>query len=74
MDIQAEKIALIKLLLDTDNPEVIKSIKYIFKKEEPVDFYDALTPEQQQEIKDASLEIEQGKTTDYESFMAKHQS
>ena len=33
MNIQAEKIALAKMLLETDNPKIIESIKEIFKKE-----------------------------------------
>ncbi len=72
MNIQAEKIALAKLLLDTNNPKIIQSIKQIFKKEEKVDFWDDLTLEQQNEIQNASLEIQKGKTTDYETFMTKH--
>lgn len=73
MDIQAEKMALMRLLLDTNNPRIIQSIKQIFKKENTVtDFWDDLTPDQQEEIRQGSLEIEQGKTTDYETFMAKH--
>ena len=32
MNLQAEKIELVKMLLDTENPEIIESIKNIFKK------------------------------------------
>tara|TARA_E500000318_G_C3371022_1_gene138483 strand:+ start:261 stop:404 length:144 start_codon:yes stop_codon:yes gene_type:complete len=32
MNIQAEKIALARMLLETDNPKIIESIKKIFKK------------------------------------------
>ncbi|CAN5165554.1 hypothetical protein BH23BAC2_BH23BAC2_27270 [soil metagenome] len=72
MNIQAEKIELIKMLLNTDNPRIIQSIKQIFIKEKNTDFWDELTPDQQKEIHQASAEIEQGKTTDYEAFMSKH--
>lgn len=72
MNIQAEKIELTKLLLNTDNPSIIQSIKDIFKKAETADFWDTLSSEQQKEIKDASLQIENGETTDYEKFMSKH--
>ena len=72
MNIQAEKIELTKLLLNTDNPSIIQSIKDIFKKANTSDFWDTLTFEQREEIKEASLEIENGQTTDYEEFMAKH--
>ena len=72
MNIQAEKIELTKLLLNTDNPSIIQSIKDIFKKANSSDFWDTLTLEQKEEIKDASIEIENGQTTDYEKFMGKH--
>jgi hypothetical protein len=72
MNIQAEKIELTKLLLNTDNPSIIQSIKDIFKKANTSDFWDTLSLEQKEEIKEASLEIENGNTTDYEKFMSKH--
>ena len=72
MDIRAEKIELTKLLLNTDNPSIIQSIKDIFKKARTTDFWDTLSFKQQQEIKEGSQEIENGETTDYEKFMTKH--
>ncbi|WP_271407461.1 hypothetical protein [Tenacibaculum soleae] len=72
MNIQAEKIQLAKMLLDTQNPKIIESIKNIFKKEKTVDFWTELSLEQRTEIEKASIEIENGEITDYESFMQKH--
>lgn len=72
MDIQAEKIELIKLLLSTDNPSILASIKQIFRKEKKSDFWDELTPEQQKEIEQADLEISKGETIDYDAFMSDH--
>lgn len=72
MDIQAEKIQLAKLLLETENPKIIEAIKKIFKKDKAVDFWDELSPEQKNEIDEASIEIENGEVTDYEVFMQKH--
>jgi hypothetical protein len=72
MNIQAEKIELVKMLLDTENPRIIESIKKIFKKEKNSDFWDDLSLQQRKEIEKASLEIENGEVTDYESFMQKH--
>lgn len=72
MNIHLEKIELTKLLLNTENPLIIQSIKDIFKKADNVDFWDSLSGEQQNEIKEASIEIENGQTTDYEEFMSKH--
>jgi predicted Zn-ribbon and HTH transcriptional regulator len=72
MDIQAEKIELMKLLLTTDNPSIIESIKQVFKKEKTTDFWDELTTDQQKEINQADVEISLGETTNYESFMSSH--
>jgi len=72
MDIQAEKLKLMKLLLNTENPSIIQSIKQIFRKEKTTDFWDELSAEQQSEIKQGSLEIKQGKFSDFDTFMSKH--
>lgn len=72
MDIQAEKLELIKLLLTTDNPSIIESIKQVFKKEKTTDFWDKLTPDQQLEINQADLEISQSETSNYKTFMSSH--
>lgn len=72
MNIQAEKKELVKMLLDTENPKIIESIKKIFKKEKTTDFWDDLSIEQRKEIEKASREIENGEVTDYESFLQKN--
>ncbi|MDN3596834.1 hypothetical protein [Zunongwangia endophytica] len=72
MNIQAEKIAFAKMLLDTENPKIIESIKKIFQKEQSPDFWDSLSVEQPEEIEKASLEIKNGEVTDYDTFMQKH--
>jgi hypothetical protein len=72
MDIQAEKRQLAKLLLETENPNIIESVKRILKNDKSTDFWDELSPEQKSEIEKASLEIENGEVTDFETFMQKH--
>ena len=72
MDIQAEKIRLARKVLGTNDSEIISSIKKIFENEGSVDFYHELTADQQKEIEEAILEIEQGKTTDFQAFLEKH--
>ena len=72
MNFQADKIELAKMLLATNDPEIIHSIKQIFKKEGSTDFWDRLTLEQQTEINQAILEIENGEFVDFDLFMAKH--
>jgi hypothetical protein len=72
MNIQTEKIHLAKLLLETENPKIIESIKNIFRKDKTADFWDNLSLEQKEEIDTASLEIKNEEVTDYDSFMEKH--
>ena len=72
MNIQAEKIVLTKMLLETENPKIIESIKEIFKKEQTPDFWDSLSVEQRKEIEKASLEIKNREVTNYDTFMQKH--
>jgi predicted Zn-ribbon and HTH transcriptional regulator len=72
MDIQTEKIELMKLLLKTENPNIIRSIRQIFRKEKDTDFWDELSSEQQSEIKRGSLEIQQGESSDFDIFISKH--
>jgi len=72
MDIQAEKIELLKMILDTTNPKIIQSIRQVFKKEQVEDFWDEMTPNQQAEIKVGLSQIKKRKVKDYESFIANH--
>ncbi len=72
MNIQAEKLELMKLLLNTENPTILQSIRQIFRKEKTTDFWDELSTEQQLEIKQGSLDIKQGKFSDFDTFISKH--
>ena len=72
MNIQAEKIALLKLLLDTNNPEIIQSIKQIFEKEQSSCIWDTLTEAEKKEIQLGIDDVENGNVTDYDLFMAKY--
>ena len=72
MNIQAEKIELMKLILETDNPGILSSIKKILKKESKKDFWDTLPQSQKEEILKSIEEIENGEIVDYDDFIKKH--
>jgi len=71
MDIQLEKLELIKLLADTENPAILKSIRKIFKKDEK-DWWDDLTDQQKEDIAQSELEFERGEFKSYEDVMKKY--
>ena len=71
MDIQSQKLELVKLILDTDNPGILASVKRIFSKSAKADFWDNLPQYQKDEILSGIEEIERGETIDYEEFIKK---
>ncbi|MDI5888971.1 MULTISPECIES: hypothetical protein [Flavobacterium] len=63
MDIQSEKLELIKMLLETDDKTIIEAIKNIFKTQKK-DVWKELSPEQQEEIDLEILEANRGDQVD----------
>jgi hypothetical protein len=72
MNIQAEKIELMKMILETDNPSILNSIKRILKIEKKKDFWETLPTDQREEILKAIEEIENGEIVDYDDFIKKY--
>jgi hypothetical protein len=72
MNIQAEKIEIMKLILETENPGILESIRNIFNKSQTADFWETLPKEQQDDILQGVKEVENGEVVDYDEFMRKH--
>ncbi len=72
MNIQAEKLELLKLILETENPGIIASIKAMFKKEKDIDFWNTLSRENQEDILEGIKEADNGEVIPYEEFIRKH--
>ena len=72
MNIQAEKIELVKMILETDNPSILSSIKKMLRRESKKDFWDTLPQSQREDIMKGIEEIENGEIVDYEDFIKKH--
>lgn len=72
MNIQAEKLEIMKMVLETENPGILESIKKLFKKESKADFWEDLPQDQKDEILFGINEIENDETVDYEDFIKKH--
>jgi len=73
MNIHAEKLELVRLILDTDNPGILHSIKRVFSKAEENDFWDDLPQNKKDDILNGLEEINKGETVSYEEFIKKHQ-
>jgi len=72
MYIHAEKMEIIKMIIETENPGIIDSIKKIFKKEHHVDFWETLPQDQKDDILLGIKEIEDGEVVDYDEFIKKY--
>jgi predicted transcriptional regulator len=67
MDIQLEKLKLIKKLAETDDFAIIESIKKIFQKEKK-DWWEKLSDEQKAAIEQGERDIENGESVTSEEF------
>ena len=65
MDIQLEKLELMKLLLETENPSIIKAIKKVFHKEQK-DWWDDLPNSAKEGINEGLEDIKNGRVHSYE--------
>ena len=72
MNIQAEKLELVRLILDTNNPNILQSIKNFFTKNNVADFWDTLSQEQKNDIQKGLNDIENGDIVDYNEFMKEY--
>lgn len=72
MNIQAEKLELMRMILETDAPDVLITIRKILKKASKVDFWDTLPQSQKDEILKGIEEVDNGEVVNYEDVMKKH--
>ena len=63
MDIQSDKLELIKMVSETDDKTIIEAIKNIFKAQKK-DVWTELSPEQKEEIDIGILEANRGDQVD----------
>ncbi len=72
MNIQAEKLEIMKLILETNNPSILESIKRLFNRSKTADFWETLPQDQKDDIMQGIDEIKNGEIVDYEDFMKKY--
>lgn len=69
MNIQTQKLNLMKLILDTENQQVLDSITNIFANASKTDFWATLTNEQKFEIEMGLKDISNGDVVEYDSIV-----
>ena len=67
MDIQSEKLELIKMVLETNDKSIIEALKNIFNSNKKA-VWDHLTPEQQEVINIEIQKENQADTVDFENI------
>ena len=72
MNIHAEKLKIMRLILETDNPSILASVRKVFLKEKEDDFWNDLPQYQKDEIVAGINEVEDGEIVDYEEYMKKY--
>lgn len=72
MNIQSQKINLAKMILETDNPNILESVKDIFVKAKQQDFWETMPEEQKHEIDKGLSDIVSEDTVEYESVINKY--
>jgi hypothetical protein len=71
MDIQLEKLELIKRIAETNDFSIIEAVKNILKTEKK-DWWDELSEEQKFEIEESDREIDRGEFVNFEDFIQKY--
>lgn len=69
MNIHAQKLNLMKMILETENPLILESISNIFANASKTDFWATLTNEQKFEIEMGLKDISNGDVVEYDSIV-----
>ncbi|TKG91977.1 hypothetical protein EYV94_20410 [Puteibacter caeruleilacunae] len=69
MNIQADKLELMKLILETNNPNIITAIKTLLKRDLDRDFWNNLSEVEKEDISLGLEDLEKGNVVDFDEFM-----
>ncbi len=69
MNLQARKLELVQMKLNTDRPNLLEKVSQILKQEQEADWWDELPVSVQQAIETGSKEADRGETTPHEEVM-----
>ncbi|MEZ5197977.1 MAG: hypothetical protein R2764_16795 [Bacteroidales bacterium] len=69
MDLQTKKLELVRLIINTKKPSILKKIEDIFKKEAGTNWYDELSKHEKQSIEKGLSEADKGELIPHEEVM-----
>lgn len=71
MGIQLDRLEVINMLKEINDPSIIKAVKKMLTKEKK-DWWDELTNEQKQDLELGLKQFERGEVVSYESILERH--
>jgi hypothetical protein len=72
MNLQAKKLEIVQLILNTEKPSLLKKVEDVFKKEQATDWWYAISDEERAEIEQGLAEADRGEVIPHEEVMAKY--
>lgn len=72
MNIQSEKLELMRMILEINEPEILERVKDILQKESKIENWDSLRIDQMDDILWGIDDIENDDTEDFDEFIKKY--
>jgi predicted transcriptional regulator len=69
MNLQAKKLELVQLILNTEKPSVLAKVEAVFKKEKGADWWDEISDAEKEEIEKGIAEADSGQLIPYDQVM-----
>jgi len=69
MNLQAKKLELVQMILNTEKPAVLAKVEAVFKKEKGADWWDAISEGERAAIEEGLAEADRGELIPHEEVM-----
>ena len=71
MNLQAKKLELVQMILNTEKPSVLAKVEAVFKKEKGSDWWDEISEAEKAAIEESLAEADRGELIPHEEVMKK---
>lgn len=69
MNLQAKKLEIVQLILNTEKPDVLKKVEDVLKRKQPVDWWDEISEVEKQAIEKGLAEADRGELIPHDNVM-----